>query len=99
LRFERQVGLPVVYKGVKLDCGYRMDILVEDLVVLEIKAVEKLIPVHDAQLLTYLKLSDRPVGLIINFCVPVLVNGIRRIAHKLSVSPRLCGESHAATIS
>ena len=79
LRFQRQIALPVVYKGVKLDCGYRMDLLVEDLVVIEIKAVENIIPVHEAQLLSYLKLADKPIGLLINFHVSILKNGLKRI--------------------
>lgn len=83
LRFERQVPLPVVYKGIKLDCGYRMDIVVEGLVVLELKSVENLLPIHEAQILTYLKLSDHPLGLLINFNVSFLRQGIRRFAHRV----------------
>ena len=83
IRFERQVPLPVVYKGVKLDRGYRMDIVVEGLIVLEIKAVEILIPVHEAQLLSYLKLYDKRLGLLLNFHIPLLKDGIKRIANKL----------------
>jgi GxxExxY protein len=79
LGIRRQVPLPVVYKGVKLDCGYRMDLVVENLVVVEFKTVEKLLPVHDAQLLSYLKLSGMSLGLLINFHVPVLKDGLRRI--------------------
>jgi GxxExxY protein len=74
--------LPVVYKGVKLDCGYRMDLVVENLVVVEFKTVEKLLPVHDAQLLSYLKLSGMSLGLLINFHVPVLKDGLRRIVNQ-----------------
>jgi GxxExxY protein len=81
LNFRRQVPLPVSYKGVKLDCGYRMDLVVEELVVVEFKTVENLLPVHDAQLLSYLKLSGVPVGLLINFHVPVLKDGLRRIVN------------------
>ena len=77
--FNRQVALPVIYKAVKLDCGYRMDIVVDEKLVLELKTVERLLPLHDAQLLTYLKLSGLPTGLILNFNVPVLKNGIRRL--------------------
>ena len=77
--FNRQVALPVIYKSVKLDCGYRMDIVVDEKLVLELKTVERLLPLHDAQLLTYLKLSGLPTGLILNFNVPVLKNGIRRL--------------------
>lgn len=76
--FERQVDLPVTYKGVTLECGYRLDLVVGDAVVLELKAVEKLEPVHEAQLITYLKLSGYRLGLLVNFCVPVLKDGIRR---------------------
>src|SRR5437879_5705601 len=65
--FRRQVPLPIVYKGVKLDCGYRMDLVVEGLVIVEFKTVEALLPVHEAQLLSYLKLTGLPVGLLINF--------------------------------
>jgi len=81
LAVERQKGLPVVYRGVKLDCGYHIDLLVEGLVVLELKAVEKLDPVHEAQLLSYLKLSGCRVGLLINFNVKMLKQGIRRMVN------------------
>jgi GxxExxY protein len=73
--FQRQMPLPVEYKGVKLDCGYRIDLLVEDAVVLEIKCVEHILPVHEAQLLTYLKMTGNRVGLILNFNVAVLARG------------------------
>jgi len=78
LTFERQVELPVSYKGVLLACGYKIDLIVEREVVLELKAVEAVLPVHEAQLLTYLKLSGKTVGLLINFNTPVLTRGIRR---------------------
>ena len=78
IAFRRQVELPVEYKGVKLDCKYRMDLVVEGAVVVEVKAVERLLPVHDAQLLTYLCLSARRVGLLLNFNVSVLRTGIVR---------------------
>jgi GxxExxY protein len=81
LALERQVELPVKYKGVRLDCGYKMDIVVEDLVIVELKAVDQLTPVHEAQLLTYLKLSKRSVGLLINFNVRLLKEGIKRLVH------------------
>lgn len=81
LDFSRQVLLPVAYKGVKLDCGYRLDFLVEQSVVLELKAVEILQPIHEAQLLTYLKLGGWNVGLLINFNVPALKSGIKRIVN------------------
>lgn len=67
LQFKRQVPLPVVYKNVKLECGYRMDLVVEDLVIIEVKAVERIIPVHEAQLLSYLKLYNKKIGLLLNF--------------------------------
>jgi GxxExxY protein len=80
ISFEKEIPLPVVYKGVRLDCGYRMDFVVEDRIILEVKAVEKLIPIHEAQLLTYLKLSGKRVGLIINFNSAVIRNSlIRRV--------------------
>ncbi len=79
LRFERQKPLPVVFKGAKLDCGYRLDLLVSNSVVVEIKAVEALLPVHEAQLLTYLKIGGWKAGLLINFNIPVLKHGIKRI--------------------
>jgi GxxExxY protein len=81
LKFERQVPLPVVYKGIKLDCGYRMDIVIENSVIVEVKAVENLIPVHDAQVLSYLKLYNKKVGLIMNFHVPILKKGLKRIVN------------------
>jgi GxxExxY protein len=78
LAFERQVDLPVSYKGLSLDCGYKMDVVVNETVILELKSVEKILPIHEAQLLTYLKLSGKHVGLLINFNVPLLTQGIVR---------------------
>ena len=78
ISFQRQVSLPIVYKGVNLDCGYRIDLLVENAVLLELKSIEETLPIHHAQLLTYLRLSGMKVGLLINFNVPVLKNGIIR---------------------
>ncbi len=78
IRFQRQVSLPLEYKGVALDCGYRIDIVVEEKVVLELKTVEDVLPVHEAQLLTYLKLSNKKVGYILNFHVPIMKKGITR---------------------
>ena len=78
INFRRECGLPLQYKGIRLDCGYRVDLLVADLVVVEIKAVEQLAPVHDAQLLTYLRIGGWNVGLLINFNVVVLKDGIHR---------------------
>ncbi len=78
LHYVCQVDLPVTYKGRELDCGYRLDMVVEDAVILELKSVEKLLPIHEAQLLTYLRLSGKTVGVLINFNVPVLKQGIVR---------------------
>ena len=80
IRFERQKELPIEYKGITLDCGYRLDVVVENKLILELKAVDALEPIHEAQLLTYLKLTGIPLGLLINFNVPVLKEGIRRLA-------------------
>ncbi|SRR5258705_988185 len=94
LGFERQKELPVAYKTVRLACGYKIDIVVERLVVVELKAVEKLLPLHEAQSLTYLKLSGLSLGLLINFNVPILRQGIKRIANNFadsSAPQRLCG--------
>ncbi len=78
LPFQCQIALPVMYKGLKLDCGYRLDVVVDETVVIELKSVEQILPIHQAQLLTYLRLSGKKVGLIINFNVAVLKNGIVR---------------------
>ena len=77
--FRRQLPLPVVYKQVRLDCGFRMDLEVDETVVVEVKAVEKFQPVHDAQVPTDLRLSGCPVGLLLNFNTPVLRQGLRRL--------------------
>jgi len=77
--FRRQVALPVVYKEVRLECGYRMDLVVAEDIVVEVKTVERLLPLHEAQMLTYLRLSAFRTGLLINFNVPVLKDGIRRL--------------------
>jgi len=77
--YERQKQLPVEYKGVRLDCGFRLDVVVERQLILELKSCERLEPIHEAQLLTYLKLTGIKVGLLINFNVPVLRDGIKRI--------------------
>ncbi len=78
IQFQHQVPLPVVYKGRRLDCGYRLDLLIDRQVVVEIKAIDHLEKVHDAQLLTYLRLTGLTRGLLINFNVPMLKDGIRR---------------------
>ena len=79
ITFARQQAMPLLYEGIPLDCGYRLDFDVEGILILELKTVAELLPVHHAQLLTYLKLGNRPLGLLINFNVPVLKNGIRRV--------------------
>jgi GxxExxY protein len=78
IEFQKQVALPLSYKGILLDCGYRMDFVVEDAVVVELKCVERILPIHEAQLLTYLRLSRKRVGLLLNFNEPVLRDGIVR---------------------
>ena len=84
ITFERQKPLAVSYKGVKLDCGYRLDVVVGGgLVILELKAVDQVELIHEAQLLTYLKLSDLKLGILINFNVPLLKDGIKRIVNGL----------------
>ena len=79
LSVERQKSLPVIYRDVKLDCGYRLDLLVEEKVIVELKVIDRLLPIHSAQLLSYLKLSGCKVGLLMNFNVKILKNGLRRI--------------------
>ncbi|HEY3411512.1 MAG TPA: GxxExxY protein [Armatimonadota bacterium] len=77
-----QVPLPVVYDGLQMDAGYRLDVLVENTVVIELKAVDGINPLHEAQVLTYLKLSGKPLGLLLNFNVIHMRDGIKRIAHR-----------------
>ena len=79
LRFVSQLELPVEYKGLRVDAGYRLDLVVADSVVVELKAVERMLPLHEAQILTYLRLGGYPTGLLLNFNVPVLKDGIRRM--------------------
>ena len=79
LRFERQRALPVRYKDVQLDCGYRLDFVVEGELIVELKAVTETQPIHEAQLLTYLKLDSKPLGLLINFNTPTLTRGVKRV--------------------
>ncbi len=83
LRFERQKALPVKYRGVTIGCGYRIDLLVERLVVVELKAINRIQPIHEAQLVSYLRLSGYPVGLLINFNVKQLRRGLRRFVNGL----------------
>ena len=80
VNFQRQLELPVYYKGEKVDCGYRIDLLIENKVILELKSVDALLPIHDAQLLTYMKLASIQVGLLINFNSTKLINGLKRFA-------------------
>ena len=91
LRVEQQKPLPVVYREVRLECGYRLDLVVEDIVIVELKSVEKLTRVHQAQVLSYLRLANCPVGLLINFNVKILIDGVHRLANRsldTSASPR-----------
>ncbi len=81
LKIERQKPVAVVYKEIKLDCGYRIDILVENEVVIELKTVDNFIPVHEAQILTYMKFAEKNIGLLINFNVTLLKNGIKRYVY------------------
>jgi GxxExxY protein len=86
MRFERQVPVPIVYKGLRLQSALKLDLLVEDAVIVELKTVEELLPIHKAQLLTYLKASNKRVGLLINFNVPILKNGLKRMVnHHLDI--------------
>lgn len=78
IRFRTQQPLPITYKGIRLDCGYRLDLIVEDKLILELKSVEKLTGVHEAQILTYMKLAQIRTGLLINFNVARLVDGVKR---------------------
>lgn len=78
LTIKRQNPVPVIYKEIKLDCGYRIDILVEDMVIIELKTVDAINPVHEAQILTYMKFSKKRIGLLINFNVTLLKNGLKR---------------------
>jgi GxxExxY protein len=84
ISFEKQKPLAVSYKGIKLDCGYRLDVVVENAIILELKSCEKIKPVHKAQLLTYLKLTGLNLGLLLNFHTTVMRDGIVRIVNKLN---------------
>jgi GxxExxY protein len=79
MAFKRQQRLPVGYKGYRIDCGYRLDLVIEERLLIEVKAVQTILPIHEAQVLTYLKLTNIPTGLLINFNVPRLRDGIRRL--------------------
>jgi GxxExxY protein len=96
LHFERQVHLPVTYKGIKLQCGHKLDLVVEDSIVVELKSIEELAPLHQAQLLTYLKTSNKKVGLLINFNVQFLKNGLKRVVNRYAgpaVTPQISAVS------
>jgi GxxExxY protein len=83
LRSNRQLRLPAVYKGNELPESYRIDLLVEDLVIIEVKAVERLLPIHEVQLLTYLRFANKRLGLLLNFHAAVMRDGVRRVVNKL----------------
>ena len=85
-RVERQKAQPVVFDGLEIEVGCRLDLLVEDSIIIELKAIEQLAPIHQAQLLTYLKLSNKQLGFLINFNVPLIKDGIRRIANHFPTS-------------
>lgn len=82
LRYVAQRAVPIVYKGVALDTSYRVDLIVEDVVVVEMKSVDRLLPVHQAQVLTYMGLTGCPAGLLINFNVPTLIDGVQRLINR-----------------
>jgi GxxExxY protein len=86
--FTREVHLPLSYKGLHLDCCYRIDLVVEDKILVELKSIEQVLPIHSAQLLTYLRASKKPIGLLINFNVLVLKDGIKRIVHDFDEGDR-----------
>jgi GxxExxY protein len=94
LPFTSERGVPLVYKGTHLDCAYRLDLLVKDVIVVEVKAVATVLPIHQAQLLTYLRLADLPVGLVINFEVERLVDGVKRV-----INPRWSGATGGRSIA
>ena len=83
IKFERQKALPIIYKGKRLDCGYRLDIVIDNKIITELKSIEKIEPIHKAQLLSYLKLSGQKLGLLLNFNVPVMKDGIVRLVNQL----------------
>jgi GxxExxY protein len=100
VQFKRQVHLPIKYKGLTLDCGYRMDLVVGDSIVVELKAIDGLMPIHAAQLLTYLKASGKTVGLLINFNVTTLVNGVKRVVNNYEgPSPRFSPRLRVSALS
>ncbi|MBV9250612.1 MAG: GxxExxY protein [Acetobacteraceae bacterium] len=95
IAFRRQLELPIVYKGRRLDFGYRLDMLIENQLLIEVKAVEQLVAIHEAQVLTYLRLSGFQLALLMNFNTSLLKQGLRRfVLSENSASPRLRGESY-----
>ena len=82
-RFQKQKPVPVEDKGVKLECGFRIDVLVEDEIILELKSVEGLLPIHEAQVINYLRRTNKPLGFLVNFNVPLIKRGIRRMVNEL----------------
>jgi GxxExxY protein len=96
LSFERQKNLPVEYKGIKLDCGYRMDLVVDNKVLIEIKAIDKLMPIHEAQVLTYLKLSGLKLGMLINFNNALIRDGIKRVVLGLRAPLKLVDDEQGS---
>jgi len=86
LTVEQQKPLPIIYKGTKIDCGYRLDMIVEDSVIIELKSVEQILPIHKSQLLSYLRLSGLTLGLLINFNVEVLKQGLHRVVNNFKTS-------------
>ena len=97
ISFERQKPLPLEYKGDKLDCGYRLDVMVEKSIILELKACEEIEPIHKAQLLTYLRLSNLSLGLLLNFNVPLMCDGIVRIVNDFNEKFENCSEDWKVT--
>jgi GxxExxY protein len=97
ISFERQKPLPLEYKGEKLDCGYRLDVVVENSIILELKACEEIEPIHKAQLLTYLKLSKLSLGLLLNFNVPLVRDGIVRLVNNFNEKFENCSEEWKVT--
>ena len=83
IKFEKELSIPVDYKGIDVDCSYKADFVVDDEIILELKSVERILPIHQAQLLTYLKITDKKLGLLINFNVELLKDGITRIVNNL----------------
>src|SRR5687768_207857 len=88
MNFQRHVKVPLIYQGVYIDCGYKLDLLVEDRVIVEVKSVERLAPIHSAQMITYLRLRRCPTGLLLNFNVTSMRQGIRRLTNRFLQDPQ-----------